>query len=409
MKRWIAVLLITLCGFMAWARSADDPETLRREALTSSRLRAQWIFSGESFPKIDFEQPALMKSVLGDYTISVTWYDSEQSKVTAPGKPGRYGAIVQINLPDGKSGKRFQTFFRQTGGGRGEWKITGNAEPPQSTGIDPAVASEQSEAISEFVRQSMRESMFRDSRGAVLLSALYETKPGDIKMRALAGPAERDREWWVRLKQKTRDYQMLKYLLHIPEAYPNDPQKKWPMIVFLHGAGERGDNLELLKTHGPPKIVQTRKDFPFIVISPQCRLNEWWSPTEVMMIVDEVCGKYRVDQDRVYLTGLSMGGYGTWQISMIYPDRFAAIAPICGGGDPTQVSRIKHLPIWVFHGGKDPVVPLARAEEMVDALKKIGADVKFTVYPEAGHDSWTETYNNPQLYEWFLSHPRGKR
>ena len=124
--------------------------------------------------------------------------------------------------------------------------------------------------------------------------------------------------------------------------------------------------------------------------------------------------KHNVDPKRIYLTGLSMGGFGTWSLGLSNPDRFAAIAPICGGGDiirilltdPKKQNALKTLPVWAFHGGKDPVVPLAESERMVNALKNIGNDAKLTVYPEAGHDSWTETYNNNELYDWFLAHER---
>jgi predicted peptidase len=122
-----------------------------------------------------------------------------------------------------------------------------------------------------------------------------------------------------------------------------------------------------------------------------------------------VLADYRVDPDRIYLTGLSMGGSGTWTLAGEYPEYFAAIVPICGSGDPQDAKRLKELPIWVFHGAKDEAVPLSRSEEMVKALKEEGAEVKFTIYPEAGHDSWTETYNNPELYQWLLKHKRGEK
>ncbi|HEX3000480.1 MAG TPA: prolyl oligopeptidase family serine peptidase [Armatimonadota bacterium] len=125
-------------------------------------------------------------------------------------------------------------------------------------------------------------------------------------------------------------------------------------------------------------------------------------------LLDDICARYRVDPDRIYLTGLSMGGYGAWDMAIEFPDLFAAIAPLCGGGDPGAVAAIKHLPVWVFHGGKDPTVPLRSSEEMVQALQALGNPVQFTIYPEAGHDCWTETYNNPKLYEWFLQHRRGE-
>lgn len=199
------------------------------------------------------------------------------------------------------------------------------------------------------------------------------------------------------------------YLLFLPADYGQDPARKWPVIVFLHGAGERGSDLDRVKVHGPPKIVEHKKDFPFVVISPQCPEEQWWDPEIVVALLDEVGGGYAIDADRVYLTGLSMGGFGTWETAIRYPDRFAAIAPICGGGSKYQVRRIRHVPTWVFHGDRDDAVPVAASIEMVDALKAAGGDVQFTRYPEAGHDSWTETYNNPKLYDWFLSHKRGER
>jgi predicted peptidase len=197
------------------------------------------------------------------------------------------------------------------------------------------------------------------------------------------------------------------YLLFRPAQY--DTKDSWPLLVFLHGAGERGDDLERVKVHGPPKIVETRKDFPFVVVSPQCPRRAWWQPQALAGLIDRVIAENKIDPDRVYLTGLSMGGYGTWSLAMAYPGKFAAIAPICGGGDPEGAAKIKHLPVWVFHGGKDRVVPLKQSQAMVDALKAAGADPRFTIYPEAGHDSWTEAYNDPKLYEWFLKQKRPKK
>ena len=203
----------------------------------------------------------------------------------------------------------------------------------------------------------------------------------------------------------------LNYLLFLPENYSKTPDR-WPFTLFLHGAGERGDNLGLVKKHGIPKIVEAKPGFPFIAVSPQCpRDTSWREPLMLNALeglLDEIVHTCRVDTDRIYLTGLSMGGFGTWGLAARDPGRFAAIAPICGGGDPEQASKLKPLPIWIFHGAKDKVVNPRRSEEMYDALKACGADVKFTLYPEAGHDSWTETYHNPELYDWLLSHSRGK-
>jgi predicted peptidase len=195
------------------------------------------------------------------------------------------------------------------------------------------------------------------------------------------------------------------YLVYLPEGYASG-QQQWPLVLFLHGAGERGADLEIVKRHGPPKLVAGGKEFPFILISPQCPEDETWSPRILDALLDEVERMYRVDPDRIYLTGLSMGGNGTWRLAMARPDRFAAIAPICGWGDTNTVCVLKHVPVWAFHGKKDKVVLFERSEKLVKALKKCGGLVQFTAYPKAEHDSWTETYDNPALYEWLLAQKR---
>ena len=197
-----------------------------------------------------------------------------------------------------------------------------------------------------------------------------------------------------------------KYLLYLPQQYEEQADKQWPLILFLHGAGERGEDIEKVKVHGPPKLVEHGQHFPFIIVSPQCPHGEWWSVDILNKLLDEVIDTYRVDIERIYLTGLSMGGFGTWNLAMARPDRFAAIAPICGGGNTRNVWSIRYMPTWVFHGAKDPVVPLSMSEDMVNALRQYNKQVKLTVYPEAQHDSWTESYDNPELYSWFLEHTR---
>jgi predicted peptidase len=201
----------------------------------------------------------------------------------------------------------------------------------------------------------------------------------------------------------------IKYLLYLPREYGEKPDVKWPTILFLHGMGERGDNLELVKRHGIPKLLEERQDFPFIVISPQCPSNTMWP-----MMVDELrdllldaMKRYRIDETRVYLTGLSMGGFGAWHLASTYPELFAAVVPICGGMFPDEkfqerINSLKSISIWIFHGAKDELVPVDNSKQLYEALKKIGGKVKLTIYPDLGHDSWTITYENPELYEWLL-------
>jgi len=208
------------------------------------------------------------------------------------------------------------------------------------------------------------------------------------------------------------------YLLFLPKDYGTDAAKRWPLLLFLHGAGERGQDLSIVAKHGPPKVDTTTTNFPFIVVSPQCPAGKIWSNDLLLALLDEIEGKYAVDPRRVYLTGLSMGGFGTWDLALSHPERFAAIAPICGGGqtihitlaqyfDPMKLAQLKSLGVWAFHGGQDTTVTPDNSELMISALKKAGCtDVKLTIYPEAQHDSWTQTYANPELFAWFLQHAR---
>jgi predicted peptidase len=209
-----------------------------------------------------------------------------------------------------------------------------------------------------------------------------------------------------RLEKQVMKTVQLNYLLHLPEGYEQDSQRKWPLILFLHGAGERGDDIQKVKKHGIPKIADHDPSFPFIAVSPQCPENSFWTVEEdaLLALLDEITAVFNVDKKRIYLTGLSMGGFGTWHLASSHPEKFAAIVPICGGGSLPQVKALVNTPVWAFHGAKDDVVKLEESEKMVNALLARSGNVKLTVYPEAKHDSWTETYANPELYEWLLSH-----
>lgn len=203
------------------------------------------------------------------------------------------------------------------------------------------------------------------------------------------------------------------YLIYLPEDYTGR-DKKFPLVLFLHGAGERGDNLDLVKTHGPPKLAAAGKSFPFIIVSPQCAKNEIWDAEVLLRLVQSIENQYRVDSKRIYVTGLSMGGFGTWSLVARAPEKFAAAAPVCGGGNfidfvlgsKETKDALKSLPLWVFHGGADGVVKVTEAYRMVSLLERGAREIKLTVYPGVGHNSWTETYDNPALYEWFLGWSR---
>jgi predicted peptidase len=225
---------------------------------------------------------------------------------------------------------------------------------------------------------------------------------GVLRADEKSGQAQQEKVFEKEITVKVK----LKYLLFLPEGYEK-ADKSWPLVLLLHGSGESGNDLAKVKIHGPPKIVETKKDFPFIVVSPQSP-GRGWDPAALNALLDDVEANYRLDKERVYLTGLSMGGFGTWALAAFAPNRFAALVPICGGGNPADAPRLKHIPVWVFHGAKDRAVPLARSEAMVNALKEAGGHVKFTVYPEAGHDSWTAAYDDPQLWAWLAQQKKSE-
>ncbi|MFC2083592.1 prolyl oligopeptidase family serine peptidase [Bacteroidota bacterium] len=203
------------------------------------------------------------------------------------------------------------------------------------------------------------------------------------------------------------------YLLYLPKSYSEDSLKNWPLIIFLHGASLRGNDLEKIKKFGIPNLIEQGKKFPFLIISPQLPTKKRWSTDNWLdTLFVEVTVKYRIDPDRIYLTGLSLGGEGTWHIAEKYSDKFAAIAPICGRTSyipdiREEVNKIKHLPIWVFHGAKDRVIPIEESETMVKLLRKYNSNVKFTVYQDLGHgETHKKAYNDEELYIWFLSKNR---
>lgn len=186
----------------------------------------------------------------------------------------------------------------------------------------------------------------------------------------------------------------LKYLLYLPLDYEPAKRKKWPLVLFLHGMGERGDDLNLVKIAGPPRLADSRKEFPFILVAPQCPDTTMWDYELLALreLLLDLIDKYSVDTSRIYLTGLSMGGFGTWHM--------AAEDDI---GFPERIKVLKNTSIWAFHGAKDETVPVRYSQELIDALHGINANAKLTIYPDCDHDSWTDTYENPDLYYWLLN------
>src|SRR5262245_20489422 len=196
-----------------------------------------------------------------------------------------------------------------------------------------------------------------------------------------------------------------KYVLFVPHEYKKD--KPTPTILFLHGAGETkgGKKMPIEVAIGTP-IKAREKTFQCLTIIPQAPVRGWQaggtSAKMALGILDAVQKEYNVDAKRLYLTGLSMGGYGTWSLAAAMPDKWAAIVPICGGGNPKDADKIKDIPCWCFHGDADTAVPVARSRDMIEALKKAGGNPKYSEYPKVGHNSWDKAYATDELYEWML-------
>jgi predicted peptidase len=213
--------------------------------------------------------------------------------------------------------------------------------------------------------------------------------------------------------------QAYSYLLEVPDA-AGRPAKGWPVLLFLHGAGERGDDLELVRFHGPLKLMAEVPQLTrCVLVGPQCPADQWWQPSTLGSLLDEVLARTDVDLDRVYVTGLSMGGYATWGLLSSFPERFAAAVPICGGGQSSRLWPDLHsefsmeglleargVPVRAFHGDADPVIPVEESRLLVDALQAAGGDAELTIYAGVGHDSWTSTYADPGLYAWLFAQSR---
>jgi len=228
----------------------------------------------------------------------------------------------------------------------------------------------------------------------------------------------------------TKDKASLPYRLLKPDGYDKDSKERYPLVVFLHGITGRGTDNEKQLRSGVEEFVKeaTRKKHPCFLAVPQCPPDKLWfnvsfmdarrnlplpkSPTEpsamVLELIEALSNEHRIDKDRIYLTGWSMGGYGTWDLISRRPELFAAAIPLSSGGDPAQAEKLAKLPIWAFHGDADPMAPVARSRDMIAAIKKAGGEPKYTEYQGGGHDAWTPTYRNNEVLDWLFEQKKGK-
>jgi len=368
------------------------------------------VFGTPDFPGGGFSDDALVRGFLGPVQVETTFYNAQFQPVKTADKPGRYGAVVRITLGDGTKLIRYATLYRSSR------KLFWRTSPlnlfmnlPPEWGLDPALARSQKADIQRMLKWMVDEDSSTSSQLAVLLAGLSEMKPGRDAHLERTDCEARDAAWWFKLKTQLGLPNTYPYLVSLPDGYDAQPGKRWPLILFLHGSGERGDSLVDVSVNGLPKLIAQGRKFPAIVVSPQCPEHRWWEKPDLSQLLDNVSAKYRVDPDRICVTGLSMGGFGTWALALAEPDRFAAIAPVCGGGDPLDAARLRKVPIWAFHGGKDETVPNQLSFAMVKAVRAVGGHAHLTIFPNDGHDSWDDAYKTEALYTWLLAQRRGEK
>ncbi len=196
-----------------------------------------------------------------------------------------------------------------------------------------------------------------------------------------------------------------RYLAYVPPSYHDQglASSRWPVVFVLHGIAQVGSNLKKVANFGPAKQVELGRNFPFVVISPQMA-NVAWSVERVVAFVEYCLDRYRLDPDRIYLTGTSLGGRAVWAVAAARPELFAAIAPVAGWGEEHEAQATATIPAWLFHGAEDLVIPVSGSEEMYESHQAAGGDSALTVFPDLGHTIWDEVYSGEGLYEWFLSH-----
>ena len=193
------------------------------------------------------------------------------------------------------------------------------------------------------------------------------------------------------------------FQLFLPKGYLANANTAYPLLIFLHGSGERGEDISKVKVHGPPKIADRDASFPFLTVSPLLGADQDWDIDKLDRLLEHVAKSYRIDPSRIYLTGLSRGGHASWRWAIAKPQRFAAVAPVAGRGNPGEACRLMDVPVWAFHGDRDDVVTPEGSFNMARAIRSCGGrKSRLTIYPDLGHNSWDPAYDDPSLYKWML-------
>jgi len=359
-----------------------------------------YVFSGADFPKGDFNQGRLVHRILFPSRASVTYYDAQFHEVTHADKPGRYGAVVRMNFGLGNTIYKYVTLYR-TQAKVIQWDTTWPTQVPPEAGIDPAVLAAQASEIDNVLKTGFVGDGGGAPNLAILLAGLSETSPTDPPAVKRNDVMARDADWWYVLRQRIGRPIQYPYFVDLPSDYNADPAKRWPLILYLHAGVETGNDLKIVHVTGLPRVIKAGRPVPAVVLAPQCPNYEWWNPRALAQLLDEVAAKYRIDPDRVYITG----GSGVWILALAYPERFAAINPISGASDPADAARLKDMPIWAFRNERDDNLPLGL---MVDTLRKAGGHPHVTLVEDLNLDPWDVAYATDPLYAWLLAQKKGQ-
>jgi predicted esterase len=408
--RFVAVGALLVAGLLVagCTRTAQAPMThsdyLRLTAAEPFVAQDSPIFDGDDFPRVDFVNRDVIRRALGNYTLNVRYFDANYNEVTKASAPGRYGAWAEIRFPDGITDTRHITLYKTPAPfNEAQDPYQGVLQFPAAFGLKKDFVEHEHYNVNDYLNDVMGEFAPLDNSYGVVVAALHDMQADPARWEGESYWSVDD-AWWCGLWQKIGVSLDYRRLVHLPDGYDQKPDQRWPVIIFLHGSDQRGDDLDALKSWGPLGYINQGHPLPFIIVTPICPANDQWSPMRVSLLADEIEKTYRVDPKRIYLTGLSMGGYAVFDTAAEFPRKFAAIAAASGGAPPDVADRIKSVPTWIYHGADDSVVPPAYSVAIADRMKQLDADVHLTIFPNVGHGPWDLVYNQPQLYDWFLQH-----
>ncbi len=368
-----------------------------------------YVFDGPDFPKSDFDAGRLIHRALIPARYTLTYYDAQFNEVTHADKPGRYGVVVRMKLGIcGEQVTRFITLFRAPGkhlpGEALGWDrpVQAAAQLPE-LGLDPTVVKTQAAQINGIVARSFVAHGATSRDLAILLAGLSETQPGDPPAVERTNAFARDADWWFELRKRLGLAEEYNHFVDLPKDYDADPAKKWPLILYLVSRAEYGTDIHLVHRSGLARRMEDGQVVPAVLVAPQCPYAEEWNPRVLNSLLDEVVAKYRIDPDRIYVTG----GTGVWKMALQYPDRIAAIVPIWCQSDAGDAPRLKDMPVWAFDDTWNQFPTGSPIQDMVNGIRKAGGHAHLTVAPY-GADVWEQVYSTDALFNWLYAQKRGQ-